>query len=143
ERYSTAGSVHHLPLPVSPTTWAGSGGMEFFLGNSAQQAIFYYMEQIYNMAKLSENPDLLDLAIWLAQSDNLHLIQWFGRGGSEAEVSAYFTPNEWWHLGANRIIAEQQQVYMNALQAMEPYLPTNLKRHRSRKPPSKTEPRTR
>jgi alpha-amylase len=100
--------------------------MEFFLGNAAQQTIFYYMGQVYNMAKLSENPDLLDLAIWLAQSDNLHLIQWFGRAGSEAEVSAYFTPNEWWHLGANGIITEQQQVYLNVLHAMEPYLPARL-----------------
>ena len=128
ERYSTAGSVHHLPLPVFPTTWAGSGGMEFFLDNTAQQTIFYYMGQVYNMAKLTENPDLLDLAIWLAQSDNLHLIQWFGRSGSEAEVSAYFTPNEWWHLGANGIISEQQQVYLNVLHAMEPYLPARLMR---------------
>jgi len=71
----------------------------FFSANSAQQHIFQLMSQIYGMAKLTENPDLLDLAIWLAQSDNLHLIQWFGRGGPEAEVSSYFTPDEWWPLG--------------------------------------------
>ncbi|MGI0155453.1 MAG: glycoside hydrolase family 57 protein, partial [Thermoplasmata archaeon] len=35
--------AHHLPLPIFPTTWAGSGGMEFFLGNAAQQAIFQMM----------------------------------------------------------------------------------------------------
>jgi alpha-amylase len=76
---------------------------------------------------------LLDLAIWLAQSDNLHLIQWFGRSGPEAEVSSYFTPDEWWPLGPNGIIYEQQQVYLNALYAMEPYLPVHLIRQARRK----------
>ncbi len=133
EHYSSAGCAYHLPLPIYPTTWAGKGSMEFFLGNSAQQHIFQLMSQIYGMAKLTENPDLLDLAIWLAQSDNLHLIQWFGRGGPEAEVSSYFTPDEWWPLGSNGIIHEQQQVYINALYAMEPYLPARLIRQARRK----------
>ena len=107
--------------------------MEFFLGNSAQQTVFQLMGHVYGTAKLTENPDLLDLAIWLAQSDNLHLIQWFGRSGPEAEVSSYFTPDEWWPLGSNGIIHEQQQVYLNALSAMEPYLPVRLMRQVRRK----------
>ena len=100
--------------------------MQFFLGNAAQQTIFQLMSQVYGLARLTENPDMLDLANWLAQSDHLHLIQWFGSGGSEAEVSAHFTPEEWWSLGANAIIAEQRQVYLNVLAAMEPYLPARL-----------------
>ncbi|QBD79739.1 glycoside hydrolase [Ktedonosporobacter rubrisoli] len=120
--------AYHLPLPVHPTTWAGSGGMEFFLGNSAQQNILQLMGHVYNMAKLTEQPELLDLATWLAQSDNLHLIQWYGRSGPEAEVSAYFTPDEWWELGPNGVIHEQQQVYINALHAMEAYLPVRAAR---------------
>ena len=120
--------ANHLPLPVYPTTWAGSGGMEFFLGNSAQQTILQLMNHVYGMAKLTENPELIDLAMWLAQSDNLHLIQWYGRSGPEAEVSAYFTPSEWWNLGPNGVIHEQQQVYLNTLRAMEPYLPARLAR---------------
>ena len=136
-------SASHLPLPVYPTTWAGTGGLEFFLGNQAQETLFQLMGYVYGLAKLTDNPDLIDLALWLTQSDNLHLIQWFGRTGPEAEVSAYFTPSEWWALGPNRIIAEQQQVYMNALRAIEPYLPPNLKRPRARKQASKTEPRIR
>ena len=118
-----AGHEYHLPLPIYPTTWAGSGGMEFFLGNAAQQAIFQLMTHTYGVARLSENPALLDLALWLAQSDNLHLIQWFGRSGPEAEVSAYFTPREWWELGPDRILLEQQRVYENCLRAMEYHLP--------------------
>lgn len=115
--------TYELPLPVFPTTWAGTGSMEFFLGNAAQQAILQLMIHTYGVARLTEDPALLDIALWLAQSDNLHLIQWFGRGGSEAEVSAYFTPREWWDLGPDRIIVEQQRVYTNVLRAMEPYLP--------------------
>jgi alpha-amylase len=114
---------YHLPLPVFPTTWAGSGGMEFFLGNAAQQAIFQLMIHTFGVARLTDNPKLVDLALWLAQSDNLHLIQWFGRSGPEAEVSSYFTPREWWDIGPNGIIVEQQRVYENVLRAMEPYLP--------------------
>ena len=115
---------YFLPLPAYPTTWAGSGGMDFFLGNAAQQAIFQLMIHTYGIARLTESPALLDLALWLAQSDNLHLIQWFGRSGPEAEVSAYFTPREWWELGPNGILWEQRQVYLNVIEAMQPYLPT-------------------
>ncbi len=115
----------HLPLPVFPTTWAGSGGMEFFLGNAAQQAIFQLMSHCFAVAQLTGNAELVDLALWLLQSDNLHLIQWFGtKGGAEAEVSSYFTPREWWNLGPDNIIVEQQRVYQNALHAMEWYLPS-------------------
>lgn len=115
--------TYHLPLPIFPTTWAGSGGMEFFLGNAAQQAILQMMIHTFGVARLTEDPDLLDLALWLAQSDNLHLIQWFGRLGPEAEVSAYFTPREWWEIGPAGIIHEQQRVYEHVLRAMESHLP--------------------
>lgn len=131
ERHQT--NAYHLPLPVYPTTWAGSGGMEFFLGNEAQRTVLQLMGQVYSMAQLTEQPELLDLATWLAQSDNLHLIQWYGRSGPEAEVSAYFTPDEWWELGSNGIIHEQQQVYHNTLRAMEPYLPARQARRSIRK----------
>lgn len=130
-----------LPLPIFPTTWAGSGGMEFFLGNSAQQAILQLMGHVYSTAKLTENLDLIDLATWLSQSDNLHLIQWFGRSGPEAEVSAYFTPDEWWSLGPDRVILEQQQVYINTLHAMEPFLPSRIARTRSKKEEIKVDKR--
>ena len=76
----------------------------------------------YNKALLTKNPELIDLALWLTQSDNLHLIQWFGRQGSEAEVSAYFTPDEWWQLGSASIPWEIQQVYQNFIRALDLYL---------------------
>jgi alpha-amylase len=126
------GNVYHLPLPVSPTTWAGDGSMDFFLGNNAQQTVFRLMSDVYNAAKITENPDLINLALWMTQSDNLHLIQWFGRSGSQADVSSYFTPREWWDLGPGAIIREQQQVYVNLFHAMEPYLPARLLRQSRR-----------
>ncbi len=112
----------NLPLPEFGTTWAGSGGMEFFLGNASQQAIFRIMHSVLHKAQLTGRADLLDLALWLLQSDNLHLIQWAGRSGSEAEVSAYFTPKEWWNLGPDRILTEQQRVYTNFIRAMDEYV---------------------
>ncbi len=113
---------HHLPLPAFASTWAGSGGMDFFLGNPAQQAVFQLMMQAYHKACLTGNHQLIELALWLAQSDNLHLIQWYGRSGADAEVSAYFTPKEWWALGGDRIITEIQQVYRNFIDALDPHL---------------------
>ncbi|MEE8372705.1 MAG: glycoside hydrolase [Dehalococcoidia bacterium] len=113
---------HHLPLPTYPCTWAGEGGMEFFLGNDIQQALFQLMLHAYNKALLTKNDELIDLALWLTQSDNLHLVQWFGRSGSDAEVSAYFTPDEWWRLGPSGIVWEMQQVYVNFIQALDAYL---------------------
>lgn len=112
----------HIPIPVYPCTWAGNGGMEFFLGNGVQQSLFHLMLSAYNKARLTKNPEVIDLALWLTQSDNLHLVQWFGRWGSEAEVSAYFTPDEWWQLGPDGIVTEMQQVYKNFIRAMDGYL---------------------
>ncbi len=116
-----AGDAPDLPLPEFGTTWAGSGGMEFFLGNASQQAILRLMASALHKARLTGRADLLDLALWLLQSDNLHLIQWAGRSGSEAEVSAYFTPDEWWSLGGDRILFEQQNVYKNFIRAMDAF----------------------
>lgn len=116
---------HDLPLPAFASTWAGSGGLEFFLGNAAQQAVFHLMMQAYQKARLTGKPALVDLALWLAQSDNLHLIQWHGRSGSEAEVSSYFTPQEWWALTPDGIIWEIQQVYKNFIAALDGHLPAD------------------
>lgn len=113
----------HYELPVSEwgTTWAGDGGMEFFLGNQPQQGLFRLMHHAYSKARLTGDPTLIELARWLLQSDNLHLIQWFARSGSEAEVSAYFTPDEWWELGGHGIIREQQRVYLNFIRALDEF----------------------
>ncbi len=110
--------AHELELPVSPTTWAGKGDMGFFLGNRVQQRIFHLMRHAYHIASLSNEPELLDIALWLAQSDNLHLLQWYEESGSEAEVSAYFTPDEWWGLGQERLLRELAAVYEGFIAAV-------------------------
>jgi len=116
-------SSHALPLPAFASTWAGSGGLEFFLGNEAQQSVFQLMMQAHQKALLTGKPALVERAARLAQSDNLHLIQWYGRQGAEAEVSAYFTPDEWWHLGPDGIIWELQQVYKHFIAWLDGELP--------------------
>jgi alpha-amylase len=114
--------LYEIPVNEYGTTWAGEGGMEFFLGNAAQQGLFRLMHHAYSKARLTGDPRLIEIARWLLQSDNLHLIQWFGRSGPAAEVSAYFTPDEWWELGANGIIREQQRVYLNFIRALDEYV---------------------
>ncbi|CAB1127634.1 Glyco_hydro_57 domain-containing protein [Candidatus Hydrogenisulfobacillus filiaventi] len=100
-----------LPPPVETATWAGIGDISFFLGNPAQERVFRLMHHAYHTAVLNGDPELVDLALWLLQSDHLHLIQWYGRFGPEAEVSAYFTPDEWWPLGNQGIVNEIARVY--------------------------------
>jgi alpha-amylase len=112
---------YEVPINEYGTTWAGDGGMEFFLGNPPQQGLFRLMHHAYSKARLTGDSRLIEIARWLLQSDNLHLIQWFGRGGPEAEVSAHFTPDEWWELGAHGIIREQQRVYLNFIRALDRY----------------------
>src|ERR1700724_3317907 len=122
EAITTFKDAHEMPLPEYGCTWAGDGGMDFFLGNEAQQGIFRLMHHIYNKAKLTKHPHLIDIAMWLLQSDNLHLIQWFSKAGDQAEASAYFTPDDWWELGGRGILREQQRVYVTFLRAMDEYV---------------------
>jgi alpha-amylase len=138
-------SGNSFPLEVKEfgSTWAGSGGMEFFLGNSAQQAIFRLMHHAVNKAKLTGKKSFIDTAMKLTQSDNLHLIQWAGRYGEEAEVSAYFTPREWWMLGPDRLLCEQQQVYINFIKAMDRHISGTGKPSKSVGRPKDVSKRTR
>ena len=113
-------NVFPLDLPLQATTWAGlNGDPSFFFGNQAQFQIFLRMAHVVNLAKLSDDPRLLDLAFWLCQSDNLHLLQWMNSGDkSEAEVSSYFTPGYWWNLGHSGIPWELCRVYDNLAAAI-------------------------
>jgi hypothetical protein len=38
---------------------------------------------------------------------------WYDQFSAEAEVAAYFTPDEWWRLGHERLLAELRRVYEN------------------------------
>jgi alpha-amylase len=127
---------YDLPLPAFPATWAGDGGVGFFLGNPVQQALFQLMHHAYNKALLTEDPRLVDLAVKLTQSDVLHLTQWFGRSGDQAAVSAYFTPREWWSLGPAGIVWEVQQVYKNFIRALDPHAAAAVRRRREAERPA-------
>jgi alpha-amylase len=111
-----------LPIPQFPGTWAGSGGVEFFLGNGVQQAVFQLMHHAYNKALLTKNPVLIDLAMQLMTSDHLHTLQWWNQSGSEAEVSMYFTPDEWMTLGSDGIVTQVQEVYKQFILACDPHV---------------------
>ena len=82
------------------------------------EPVFQLMLPAYNTARLTRDRGIVDLALWLLPSDHLHVIQWFGRPGPEAEVSASFTPGEWWWMGADRIGREIEQVYLNFVTAI-------------------------
>ena len=113
---------HEIPLPPFPVTWAGlNGSMDFFLGNSQQQAIFRLMTVAVNKARLTGNQELIDIALWLSQSDNLHWLQAVNARGSESDVSAYFTPVSWQRLGLEQMVWEHQCVYKNFIDALDDF----------------------
>jgi len=116
--------AYPIDLPVIPTTWAGlQGDPQFFLGNAAQFDIFLLMKHAYHLARLTRDERLMDIALWLSQSDNLHLLQWWGsKDRSEAEVSSYFTPGYWWNLGAARIPIELQNIFRNFIGVAARYM---------------------
>lgn len=125
--------AYHLPLPIHPPAWSTMLGSDSYRGYEQQQELFQLMRDVYNLARLTENPDLLDLSIWLMQSDILRLLQW---PGPQLEISV--TPQEWWRLGPAGLLREQKQVYLNVLTAFEPYLPARLLRQARRKGPVRT-----
>lgn len=128
ERYAEE-RVYHLPLPVHPPAWSETPGLDGALGSEPQRELFQLLRDIYNLARLTENPDLFDLAIWLAQSDNFRLLQ-----GAGSQLATAVTPQEWWRLGSTEMLREQKQVYLNVLGALEPYLPARLLRQARHKP---------
>src|SRR5260370_7158621 len=63
--------LYEIPVNEYGTTWAGEGGMEFFLGNPAQQGLFPLMHHAYSNALLTSDPPLTHLPNSLFHSDNL------------------------------------------------------------------------
>lgn len=106
----SSAAAYELPIVPDSVTWAGTGSPDFFFGNAPQRQIFRLMQEAYALAQ-RRGPAALDVAQWLLQSDHLHLLHWYGRSGPEAEVSAYFTPQEWWPLGGEGIVREMTEVY--------------------------------
>ncbi len=125
--------AYYLPLPVHPPAWSEMLGLESISGCEPQRELFQLLRDIYNLARLTEQPELLDLAIWLAQADNFRLVQ-----GASLQLASVGTPQEWWHPAPADFLREQKQVYLNVLSALEPYLPARLLRQARHKPPIST-----
>lgn len=134
ERYAGE-RAHHLPLPVYPTVWADVLGLDNALSHAPQRDLLQLMRDVYNLARLTENPELLDLSIWLMQADSLRFLRW-----PDFQIATAVTPRDWWHLSPADFLREQKQIYFNLLSALEPYLPMRVLRQASRKPkaPAKT-----
>ncbi|HEY0756196.1 MAG TPA: hypothetical protein VGD98_19730 [Ktedonobacteraceae bacterium] len=122
ERYAGE-RVYQLPLPVHPPTWSEMLGLEGNFVREPQRELFQLQRDIYNLARLTEQPDLLDLALWLAQADNFYALD---RSGSQ--LAGIAAPQTWWHPDSAAIAREQKQVYLNLLNALEAHLPTRLLR---------------
>ena len=84
--------------------------------------LFSLMLQSYNKARLTKNPALMDLAIWLMQSHPLELAQRFVGGEVGGNEPRPATPVPWHKLGASEIACELQRVHKNFNHALDSYL---------------------
>jgi alpha-amylase len=126
ERYAGE-RAYHLPLPVYPPVWSELLGLENAAWAGALRDLFQLLREVYDLARLTEDPALFELALWLAQSDHFRLSQ-----STHHQFAANLAPQEWWRLGPEGIIREQRQLYLNVLRALEPYLPARLWRQSRR-----------
>lgn len=131
ERFSDD-RAYHLPLPRHSVKLASFSNPDLYCEHEEQRVILQYMNDVYQLARLTEHPDLLDLALWLAQADNLHLLQWPG-----PQLTAE-TPQERWQLGPIGLLHQQKQVYENALHACAAYLPACVQRANGHAKPAST-----
>lgn len=111
--------VAALTPPMRPLTWAGTGDLDFFLGNQPQWRLFLNMAAAYHKAKLCKQPGMVDVALRLMQSDHLHMLHWYDASGPEADVSAYFTPGEWWAQGKGAILKGLEDIFEVFNQALD------------------------
>ena len=105
----------------------------FASGHEPQHELFQLLCDVYNLARLTENGELLDLAIWLQQADNFHQLLKPGCQFGPVAISQAL-----WRPGPTEMLREQRQLYLNALKAFEPYLPARLLRQARHMPPART-----
>ena len=128
--------TRYLAVPQSPGAVVGPEAADPSLRNAAQQAVYQFMGHAYNKARLTRSDALVDVALRLMTADNLHILQWWKQSGSDAEISSYFLPEEWWSLGPDEIVAQIQEVYKQFIVACDPHVP--IKRP-AKSPPSESD----
>lgn len=128
--------AYSLPLPLQPLSLLDALGLGTPVGSGPQQELLHLMRDVYNRAKLTENSELIDLAIWLMQADHFRLLQWPG-----PHLSGLITPPEWQRLGISGVLNERKQVYFNVLHALAPYLPARILRQAGQQVDAKPAPR--
>ncbi|GHO43873.1 glycoside hydrolase family 57 protein [Ktedonospora formicarum] len=117
-------SSYYLPLPITPALQGGTfdpDASSDYLATASQRHLLRSMNDVYNTARLTEQPVFIEMARWLTQVDHL-------RYAYPHVASSPFIPREWWRLGPSGVVYEQQQAYDNVLRAMEPYLPARALR---------------
>ncbi|MBC8236025.1 hypothetical protein H8E77_41290 [bacterium] len=110
-------NARRLTLPAFTSTRV-DGGMGYLLNSNTQQWIFELIHHAYNMAKLSKNEDLIDIALWLAQIDNLKLADSFSSGLKPD----WYSPTWAQHLNPDELLQELGRVYANFIKAARYYI---------------------
>ncbi len=78
------------------------------------------MMETYQMVCMTGGSEIRELTLYLAQSDNLHMLEWLGRSSPEVEVFAECAPLERRPFRLARIVREFQQVFEKSIAALEP-----------------------
>jgi len=110
-------NARQLTLPAFTSTRI-EGGIPHLLDSETQQWMFGLMHHAYNMAKLSKNEDLMDMALWLAQIDNLSLASSLSSGLKPN----WYNPPYWGELSPDELLKELGRVYANFIEAARYYI---------------------
>lgn len=100
-----------LPLPITPAPSAEFGDMSYFLGHPTQQSLFRLMQQSYSIASLSKNPELVEMALELAQWDVLELVHRLLISNGSCQEPSYVAPDQWYALGRDGVLWSLHETY--------------------------------
>ena len=112
--------VHDLPLSPFPTTWAGGKRRPRVLSRQPRAAshISPHERGLWRSPDDRRSGARSRSPIGSCNPTTCTGCNGSGRVGSEADVSAYFTPQEWMWMGTDRLLWEHQRVYVNFLDAI-------------------------
>ncbi|MFQ6041910.1 MAG: hypothetical protein ACE5PV_13715 [Candidatus Poribacteria bacterium] len=111
-------NARSLTLPAFTSTKI-DGGIGYLLNSNTQQWLFQLMHHAYNMAKLSKNEGLMDMALWLTQIDNLKLAAATSAG---LKPEWYSPPHRAGYLSPDELLWELGRVYANFIKAARYYI---------------------